>query len=348
MTCRSEWRTQRIRLRRFVKADAAALAAVIFAEADVMKTLIGDASTPARQLALAAEWIARWDACWDEHGHGVWAVEIADPSLGEVGTLIGFSGFEAPVLSGEGPELIAGRGSAWWSQGISTELGHAVVAHLFSHTDTPSVHALVFSVINPAADRQMEKLGFTFAGVVPIHARVGPSYQRDTLRFELERVALARPGREREVLALAAFKVGQLLGCRAAGPELLRAQARAVAPASIVDEGWEAGWAQPLDPDEWQALGTGWVDAAVERRLRRLATATEPATRREHAAELGRLARSVALVLERARDTLHERAAARGLADGRELVEERLRAGLEDPTMRLYRLTRSDHARAGG
>lgn len=348
MTCRSEWRTQRIRLRRFVKADAEALAAVIFAEADVMKTLIGDASAPARQLALATEWIARWDACWDEHGFGVWAVEIADPALGEVGALIGFSGFEAPVLPGEGPELIAGRGSAWWSQGISTELGHAVVAHLFAHTDAASVHALVFSEINPAADRQMEKLGFTFVGAVPIHARVGPGYQRDSLRFELERVGLARPGREREVLALAAFKAGQLLGCRAARPEVLLAQASAAAPASIVSGGWQAGWARPLDPDEWQALGTGWIDAAVERRLRRLATATEPDAQREHAAELGRLARAVTLALARAQDTLCARAATRGLGDVGELVGERLRAGLEHPTMRLYRLTRSEHARAGG
>lgn len=346
MSCRSQWRTERIRLRRFVNADAAPLASVIFAEADVMKTLIGDASTPERQRGLASEWIARWDACWDELGYGVWAVEIADPSLGAVGTLIGFSGFEAPTLSGEGPELIGGRGSAWWSQGISTELGHAVVAHLFAHTEVQAIHALVFSAINPAADRMMDKLGFMAAGEVPIHARVGPGYQRGTLAFELERTRLARPGREAEVLALAAFKVGQLLGCRAADAAALRDEVLALSPAEVVRRGWDEGWSDPLAAEEWRELGTGWVDHAVDRRLQRLVTASDDETMQGTARELGSLASALASAEAEAEEALCRCASERGLGEARALVRERMRAGLARPTMRLYRRLRSGDARA--
>jgi len=345
MSCRSQWRTERIQLRRFVNADAAPLASVIFAEADVMKTLIGDASTAERQLALATEWITRWGACWDELGYGVWAVEIADPSLGEVGKLIGFSGFEAPTLPGEGPELIAGRGSAWWSQGISTELGHAVIAHLFAHTDVSSVHAVVFSVINPAADRMMGKLGFTDVGEVPIHARVGPGYQRDTLAFELARTRLAPPGREAEALALAAFKAGQLLGCRAADAEALRAEVLALSSAEVVRSGWDEGWADPLAAEDWRELGTGWVDHAVDRRLQRLVTASVDETMQSTARELGSLAGALASAATEAEEALCRCASERGLGDPRALVRERMRAGLARPTMRLYRRHRSGDAR---
>lgn len=347
MSCESRWRTKRILLRRFVNEDASALSAAIFAEPDVMKTLIGDASTADRQAALARDWIGRWNACWDEHGYGVWAVEIADPSLGTPGTLIGFSGFEAPALPGEGPELIAGRASAYWSRGISTELGHAVVRHLFERTMVESVHALIFYEINPAAERMMEKLGFSAAGEVPIHARVGPSYQRQTLGFELARVLLARDGRELEVLDRAAYKVGQLLGCRAGDLDALRRAMRwPPDPDPELASAWEAGWNDPLAGDDYVGLGTAWLDMEVERRLRRLAATRDTgdvAAARRSVIALARVAAAVARDVAKAREVLVENAARRGLEDTASRIAGRLRAGLAHPTMLLFRRHRSDH-----
>jgi RimJ/RimL family protein N-acetyltransferase len=342
MACRSRWRTERISLRRFVNADAEPLREAIFAEADVMKTLIGDASSPKAQSALAAEWIERWNACWEDNGYGVWAVEIADPALGEPGKLIGFSGFEAPALPDEGPELIAGRASAYWSQGISTELGHAVVGHLFAHTSFPSVHALVFYEINPAAIRMMEKLGFSAAGEVPIHARVGPGYQRQTLSFELQRVLIARPGRERLVLDVAAFKVGQLLGCRAVDLPSLRG----AITGALEEAAWRDGWRAPLPAEDYRSLGTAWLDMEVERRLRKLGAAradSDTVTARRAVLALASTAAAVARDLADAARTLEDHAARRGLT-GPELaarIRERVAAGAAHPTMRLFRRERS-------
>lgn len=341
-SCQDRWRTERILLRRFVNEDHAALARAIFAEADVMKTLIGDASTADKQLALAAEWIARWNHTWDAHGYGVWAVEIADPALGRVGELIGFSGFEAPVLATEaGPELIAGRASAYWSQGISTELGHAVVRHLFAMTDVPSVHALVFYEINPAAVRMMDKLGFTAQGEVPIHARVGPGYQQQSLAFELARVGLARPERVREVLESAAFKVGQLLGCRAAHAESLFS--------ALASDGqraaWQTGFDDPLPAADYRELGTAWLDREVERRQRQL-TSADPTVAIRAAHALARVAAAVARDLAVATETLIGNARARGLdaQDLRATIEARVAEGLAHPSMLLFRRDRPQQA----
>jgi RimJ/RimL family protein N-acetyltransferase len=146
--------TPRLLLRRWNSEDLDGFAAVN-AQPEVMR-YIHDGRTLDR--AATAERLSAYRRHWDEHGFGLYAVEIK-----ETGALAGFTGLAVPTFL---PEIMPAveigwrLGRAYWGRGLATEAARSVLAHA---RDTLSLRRLVsiHVVGNEASARVMVKLGMT-------------------------------------------------------------------------------------------------------------------------------------------------------------------------------------------
>ncbi|MET8258381.1 GNAT family N-acetyltransferase [Micromonospora sp. NPDC005553] len=147
-------RTARLLLRRMRSDDLDGFAAVN-AQPEVMR-YIHHGRTLDR--AATAERVATYQRHWDEHGFGLYAVEIS-----ETGELAGFTGLAVPSFL---PEIMPAveigwrLGRAYWGRGLATEAAQAVVAHTRATLDLRrlvSIHV----VGNEASARVMVKLGMS-------------------------------------------------------------------------------------------------------------------------------------------------------------------------------------------
>ncbi|MEU1586999.1 GNAT family N-acetyltransferase [Micromonospora sp. NPDC005710] len=150
----SSLQTPRLLLRRLHGDDLDGLAAVN-AQPEVMR-YIHDGRTLDR--AATAERLATYLRHWDEHGFGLYAVEIK-----ETGDMAGFTGLAVPTFL---PEIMPAveigwrLGRAYWGRGLATEAAQAVVAQTraeFGLRRLVSIHV----VGNEASARVMTKLGMT-------------------------------------------------------------------------------------------------------------------------------------------------------------------------------------------
>jgi ribosomal-protein-alanine N-acetyltransferase len=151
MTVGPAVRTERLLLRRWRDEDRAPMAAVN-ADPLVMATL-GPLMTRAESDAA----IARTEAFFDQHGYGLWAVELLD----EPGSCLGFLGlsiprFAAPFLPAVeiGWRLASGR----WGNGYAPEGARAVLAFAWDTLGLDEVVSFT-AAINVKSRRVMDKVG---------------------------------------------------------------------------------------------------------------------------------------------------------------------------------------------
>lgn len=146
--------TPRLLLRRWRDEDLDGFAAIT-AQPEVMR-YIHDGRTLDRPAT--AERLAIYQRHWDEHGFGLYAVEIK-----ETGELAGFTGLAVPTFL---PEIMPAveigwrLGRAHWGRGLATEAAQAVVAHTRAELGLRrlvSIHV----VGNEASARVMVKLGMS-------------------------------------------------------------------------------------------------------------------------------------------------------------------------------------------
>ncbi|WP_221326786.1 GNAT family N-acetyltransferase [Actinoplanes sp. L3-i22] len=144
--------TPRLLLRQWRDDDADAFAPIT-ADPEVMR-YIHDGSTLDRAGTGAR--IALWRRHWEQHGFGLYAVELR-----ATGELIGFTGLATPLFL---PEIMPAVEIGWrlgrssWGQGYATEAARAVVDQArseFGLKRLVSVHI----VGNEASARVMVKLG---------------------------------------------------------------------------------------------------------------------------------------------------------------------------------------------
>ncbi|WP_436521235.1 GNAT family N-acetyltransferase [Actinoplanes sp. HUAS TT8] len=144
--------TPRVVLRPWRDDDLDAMAAIT-ADPEVMR-YIHDGRPLDR--AATAERLALWRRHWDEHGFGLYAVELR-----ETGELAGFTGLAVPTFL---PEIMPAVEIGWrlgrpyWGKGLATEAARAVVSRAgtdFGLKRLVSVHI----VGNEASARVMVKLG---------------------------------------------------------------------------------------------------------------------------------------------------------------------------------------------
>ncbi|MFD6680011.1 GNAT family N-acetyltransferase [Micromonospora parva] len=146
--------TPRLLLRPFLRDDLDGFAA-INAQPEVMR-YIHDGNTLDR--AATEKRLAVYQRHWDEHGFGLYAVQIK-----ETGELAGFTGLAVPTFL---PEIMPAVEIGWrlgrthWGRGLATEAAQAVVARTRAELDLRrlvSIHV----VGNEASARVMVKLGMS-------------------------------------------------------------------------------------------------------------------------------------------------------------------------------------------
>ncbi|MFI7662779.1 GNAT family N-acetyltransferase [Micromonospora parva] len=146
--------TPRLLLRPLLDDDLDGFAA-INAQPEVMR-YIHDGNTLDR--AATAKRLAVYQRHWDEHGFGLYAVQIK-----ETGELAGFTGLAVPTFL---PEIMPAVEIGWrlgrthWGRGLATEAAQAVVARTRAELDLRrlvSIHV----VGNEASARVMVKLGMS-------------------------------------------------------------------------------------------------------------------------------------------------------------------------------------------
>lgn len=152
MSALHELRTDRLRLRRWLPADRVPFAA-LNADPRVIEFLPGPLSHE-QSDAL----IARIEAHFDEHGFGLWAVEVCDTA-----TLAGFVGLFVPSFEAHFTPCVEigwRLAPAHWGQGYATEAAQAALAFGFNVARLEEI--VSFTVPgNVRSRRVMERIGMT-------------------------------------------------------------------------------------------------------------------------------------------------------------------------------------------
>ncbi|RZU76711.1 ribosomal-protein-alanine N-acetyltransferase [Micromonospora kangleipakensis] len=145
-----ELRTERLRLRRWREADRAAFAQMN-ADPEVMEHF--PAPLTRRDSDLLVD---RIEAGFEQHGFGLWAIEVV--TTGQFVGLTGLSvpGFEAHFI----PAVEVGWRLARpaWGQGYATEAARAAIDYGFTRAALPMIVSFT-AAINARSRAVMERLG---------------------------------------------------------------------------------------------------------------------------------------------------------------------------------------------
>jgi RimJ/RimL family protein N-acetyltransferase len=145
-------RTERLLLRRWRAADLEPFAA-LNADPLVMENFPATLS-PEQSAAL----LERIERCFDEHGYGLWAVELPDeaPFAG----FVGLAPVDIDVAFAPAVELGWRLARAFWGRGIATEAASAAIDFAFEQLRLPDLVSYT-AVRNQRSRRVMERLGMT-------------------------------------------------------------------------------------------------------------------------------------------------------------------------------------------
>ena len=140
-------RTERLVLRRWRETDRAAFHA-LNVDPRVMETI-----GPVMNRVESDGFMDRIEQRFDEHGFGLWCVELE-------GEAIGFTGFMAPWFR-EGVEIGWRIRADHWGHGYATEAARECLRHGFDELGFSEV--ISFTVASNASSRRvMEKLGLEY------------------------------------------------------------------------------------------------------------------------------------------------------------------------------------------
>jgi RimJ/RimL family protein N-acetyltransferase len=158
------WETERLTLRGWRPDDLDVLAAMN-GDPEVMRYIM-DGSVRGREQSAVG--LRKMMAHWDEHGYGLFAVEVR-----ETGELIGWAGLAVPEFL---PEVMPAVEIGWrfgrrfWGQGYATEAAAAALWFGFADRGLDRVVS-IRHVGNDRSARVMAKLGLVhdFDTVVPVY-----------------------------------------------------------------------------------------------------------------------------------------------------------------------------------
>ena len=145
-----ELRTERLLPRRW-RADDLEPFAAINADPLVMQHMPAPLSR-----AQSAALIERIERCFEEHGYGLWAVEL--PARIALAGFVGLAPVDAELAFAPAVELGWRLAPACWGQGIATEAGAAALAFAFEELGLSHLVAYT-AAVNLRSRRVMERLG---------------------------------------------------------------------------------------------------------------------------------------------------------------------------------------------
>ena len=147
MTPVATLRTDRLVLRRWSDADREAFHALN------VDPLVMESIGPVMNRADSDGFMDRIEQRFDEHGFGLWCVELA-------GEAIGFTGFMAPWFR-DGVEIGWRIRADHWGKGYATEAATECLRHGFDDLGFPEVISFT-AAGNVRSRRVMEKLGLEY------------------------------------------------------------------------------------------------------------------------------------------------------------------------------------------
>jgi len=152
-----ELRTERLVLRQWREDDRDPWAA-LNADPRVMEHFPGPLDR-----AAADDFVDRHAAHLDEHGWGLWAVEVAGgaPFVGFTGLAV--PGFDVPGRAGGGVEVGWRLAEEHWGQGYASEAARAALAFAWDELGLAEVVSFT-AVGNDRSRRVMERLGMALEG----------------------------------------------------------------------------------------------------------------------------------------------------------------------------------------
>ena len=168
--------TERLLLRRWRQQDLDPYAELC-ADPAVMRW-IGNGRVRTREECAKA--ISAFERAWDEHGFGLFALELQAS-----GRLIGFVGLSVPDFL---PEILPSVEIGWrlapdqWGKGLATEGARAALAFGFGQVGLNRIVS-IHQVGNDASGRIMEKLGMRLE-----RETVDPSCGRRVRVYEITRL----------------------------------------------------------------------------------------------------------------------------------------------------------------
>jgi RimJ/RimL family protein N-acetyltransferase len=143
-------RTERLLLRRWLRSDRGAFAAMNTDE-EVMEYF------PAKlSRAESGAMVERVEACFEHRGYGLWAVELrgGEPFIG----FAGLSPVDIPLPFAPEVEIGWRLARPFWGQGFATEAAAAALTFGFTERDLPEIVSFT-AVGNERSRRVMERLG---------------------------------------------------------------------------------------------------------------------------------------------------------------------------------------------
>jgi RimJ/RimL family protein N-acetyltransferase len=170
--------TPRLVLRRLGLDDLGALTR-LNADPEVMRYILDGSTLDQEQTRGRFE---AMDAHWDEHGFGIFGVEVRDG-----GELAGWAGLATPTFLPEvmpAVEIGWRLERRWWGRGIATEAAAEVLRYAFVDLGLDRVLS-IRHVDNVASGRVMEKLGFRFERrtTVPVYEQPVSVWELDSASY---------------------------------------------------------------------------------------------------------------------------------------------------------------------
>jgi RimJ/RimL family protein N-acetyltransferase len=175
-------RTERLLMRRWRDADRAAFAA-LNADPAVMEHMAG-----ALTREQSDAFVDRIEACWDERGLGLWAIEVPGvaPFIGYVGL------WPADDLAGPGSVEVGWRlARVHWGNGYATEAAHHALRFGFEQVRLDEIVSFTVPQ-NERSRRVMERIGLRHDPSRDFdHPRVDPLADPELVRHVLYRISRA-------------------------------------------------------------------------------------------------------------------------------------------------------------
>lgn len=165
----TELRTERLLLRHWRRADAEPWAE-LNADPRVMEHF------PSPLSRNEADWMRRWHGRHlDEHGWGLWAVEVVGgaPFIGFVGMMeVDFDASFTPAV-----EIGWRLAAASWGKGLASEAATAVLAHAFDQLEMTEIVSFT-ATTNSASEAVMRRIGMTAHPSGPFdHPKIEPGHR---------------------------------------------------------------------------------------------------------------------------------------------------------------------------
>ena len=261
------------RMRPSLVADRKDIAAHIFGDVQVAKTLVHNAATREAALVAADIWIdslaADGTQATNKPGHiGLWT--IRDHTRND--SFVGIRGvFVAPGLPENAVATFVAVARTYWGRGVSGDSSALLCRNVFETSETDAIYTRVWPKLNPASDAVQRKLGFEPAERHSLRNTFGEQRMLEVLEYDLWRLSNVDGADSEDTLRQVSIRIGQLAAENLIQRGLAAKRIRSALPSHLADRSGirdeirihlETGYRNPawasyrMSRDAWKASST--------------------------------------------------------------------------------------------